>query len=433
MANQLKMADLQSLYALHRAGWSARRIARELNIDRETVGRYLRAAESKPATEAPAGKTTGISASLVGVPALSDPGEHGSPAVASPEADPKPASEAPAGESAALALADNAGPAGEAPAGIGAAGTCQPSAASQPPACSTKPAGSRSGCESFRAVIQAGLDAGLTAQRIYQDLVAEHAYEGSYYSVRRLARKLSAALPLPMRRMECEPGAEAQVDFGRGAWIVGADGKRRGSWVFRIVLSHSRKGYSEAVFRQTADAFLLCLENAFNYFGGAARALVLDNLTPAVKHPDWYDPELSPKMRSFGEHYGIAILPTRPRMPRHKGKIERGIGYVKGNALKQRCFASLAEQNRHLLEWESSVADQRIHGTTRKHVGQLFEAAERGALLPLPPGRFEMFSEGLRGPPRRARGGGAGLLLGAAGVRGAAGLGAVGRAGGARV
>jgi transposase len=128
-------------------------------------------------------------------------------------------------------------------------------------------------------VIQEKLDAGLTAQRVYQDLVTEHDYEGSYYSVRRLARKLSAATPLPCRRMECEAGAEAQVDFGRGAPIVGADGKRKGTWVFRIVLSHSRKAYSEVVTRQTTDEFLGCLENAFVHFGGVPRTLVIDYVT----------------------------------------------------------------------------------------------------------------------------------------------------------
>jgi transposase len=74
-----------------------------------------------------------------------------------------------------------------------------------------------------------------------------------------------------VRRMECAPGQEAQVDFGKGAPIVAADGRRRTSWVFRIVLSHSRKAYSEAVLRQGTDEFLRCLENAFLYFGGVPR------------------------------------------------------------------------------------------------------------------------------------------------------------------
>jgi hypothetical protein len=83
-------------------------------------------------------------------------------------------------------------------------------------------------------------------------------------------------------------------------------------------------------------------------------------------------------------------------MPRHKGKVERGIAYVRGNALKGRQFASLADENRHLVEWEAAVADTRIHGTTRQQVGKVFAEVERAALLPLPAGRFPFFRESQR-------------------------------------
>lgn len=192
------------------------------------------------------------------------------------------------------------------------------------------------------------------------------------------------------------PGEEAQVDFGSGIPITDAQGRRRHTHVFRIVLSHSRKGYSEAVHRQSTDDFLACIENAFVYFGGVPKALVLDNLKAAVQTPDWYDPELNPKLRSFADHYGVAILPTRPRTPRHKGKIESGVGYVKKNALKGRSFASLEEENQCLWRWEETVADRRVHGTTRQQVGKLFAEVERPALRPLPLERFPFFQEGQR-------------------------------------
>jgi transposase len=258
------------------------------------------------------------------------------------------------------------------------------------------PLGSVSAAAPWREVIVQKLEAGLSAQRIYQDLCGDHGYAGSYYSVRRLIRKVTATAPAPFRRMECSAGAEAQVDFGRGAPLVTAEGKRKATWVFRIVLSHSRKGYSEAVSRQTTDDFLRSLENAFAHFGGVPRTLVIDNLRAAVTKADWYDPELCPKVRSFAEHCGIAILPTKPYTPRHKGKIERGIGYVKGNALRGRTFASLADQNQHLQTWEATVADTRIHGTTRRQVKEVFEQAEKPALLPLPACRFDLFQEALR-------------------------------------
>lgn len=360
MANQLRMALVQSIITLHGHGWSRRRIARELGIHRETVGRYVdRPLDgSKPATNAPTG-SGGASVGSEG----SDP--------ARPEG--LPSSNASIGNGAAK-------PASNAPTG----------------STSSRRAGSPSAAARWRSTILDKLDLGLSAQRIYQDLVGDHGYTGSYYSVRRLIKKLSGATPLPFRRMECEPAAEAQVDFGRGAPVVTAQGKRRGTWVFRIILSHSRKGYSEVVSRQTTDDFLRAIENAFAHFGGVPRTLVIDNLRAAVTKADWFDPELNPKVQSFCRHYGIAILPTRPYTPRHKGKIERGIGYVKGNALKGHTFTSLADQNHHLLQWESQVADKRIHGTTRQQVGKVFEEVEKPRLAPQPPARFELFQEALR-------------------------------------
>jgi transposase len=251
-------------------------------------------------------------------------------------------------------------------------------------------------CEPFREVIEAKLEQGLTGQRIWQDLVADDGFKASYSSVKRFLRRLGKATPLPFRRMECAPGEEAQADFGRGALIVGPEGGRRASWVLRVVLSHSRKGYTEALFRQQTEPFLRALENAFYAFGGVPKRLGLDQLRAAVKNPDWFDPELNPKVEAFCRHYGVVILPARPATPRHQGKIERGIGYVKSNALKGHAFASLAEENQHLDDWERRVADLRIHGTTRKQVKDVFERVERPALQPLPPTLFPAFHEATR-------------------------------------
>jgi transposase len=260
-------------------------------------------------------------------------------------------------------------------------------------------------CEPFREVILAKLEQGLSGKRIWQDLVTEHGFPAQYHSVRRYVQKLGRTTPLPFRRMECDPGAEAQIDFGTGAPVIIPDGqplpvgvktRRRRPHVFRVVLSHSRKAYSEVVYRQSTEEFIRCLENAFWHFGGVPQTLVVDNLKAAVLQADWYDPELNPKLRDFCRHYDTVLLPTKPRMPRHKGKIEGGVKYVQSNALKGRVFESLADQNRHLQEWERTVADTRIHGTTQKQVKKCFEEAERSALRPLPVDRFPSFQEGQR-------------------------------------
>lgn len=350
MSNLLKMAKVQSILSLHAQRWSARRIARELGVDRETVGKYVSQQSCGPN---PANLPTGSDESI--------PANLPTP----PGADSKPA--------------------GNLPTGSASSESSVPTSFRRGPANRAEPY-----CET----ILAGVAAGLSAKRIHQDLVGDGAAVG-YDSVRRLIRRLGATPTPPFRRMECAAGEEAQVDFGTGAPIIGPDGKRRKTHVFRLVLSHSRKGYSEATFTQTTDDFLRALENAFRHFGGVPRTLVIDNLKAAVAHPDWFDPELTPKVQSFARHYGTVILPTKPYTPRHKGKVEAGVKYVKNNALKGRTFASLEEQQRHLDEWEATVADTRIHGTTKQQVARLF-AAERAALLPLSIEPFADFREAER-------------------------------------
>lgn len=382
MANQLKMAERQSILTLARLGWSYRRIAAELGLDRDTVSRHVKAAGRGDTDLDPAGpRPPDPNAAIVIT------GSAGSAGGATSMAEvPGLPSTADSGANAAIVITGST-PADSLTPGILPPVASLPSAGDLP--------GRHSQCEPWRAIILQALERGLTARRIWQDLVADHAFAGDYQSVQRFVRRLRQATPLPFRRMECEPGEEAQVDFGKGAPVVTADGKRSRPHLFRIVLSCSRKAYSEVVPRQTTEHFLRAMENAFCSFGGVPRMLVIDNLKAAVTRADWYDPELNPKVVEFCRHYGTAVLPTRPYTPRHKGKVERGVGYAQSNALRGRTFSSLAEQNRFLAEWETSVADTRIHGTTRKQVGSAF-ADEKPALLPLPPGRFPSFQEARR-------------------------------------
>lgn len=361
MANFIKMAIVQSILSLHAQGLSARQIARTLGVGRETVARCLRRHRPAASNEAIAP----IDPARVGLASRGASGAVSNEAIA--------------------------------PTGSGPPEISSETGESSPPPAERAAGGPLSKAARWRDFILQKHAQGLSARRIHQDLREEpEAHEVSYDSVRRLIKRIGAARPLPFRRMECEPGHEAQVDFGAGARIVAPGGKRRKTHVLRVVLSHSRKAYSEACFRQTAEDFLRVLENAFWHFGGAPRTVVVDNLKAAVLKADWFDPELHPKLQSFAAHYGVAILPTKPRTPRHKGKVERGVGYVQDNGLKGRQFASLEAQNEHLARWEATVADTRIHGTTKRHVGKVFAEVERAALRPLPRERFPFFHEARR-------------------------------------
>lgn len=335
--NQLKVNQQQTIATLIKQGWSKRRIARELGLDRATVRKY--AGRSKPATNPQTGSDSKSPTPITG--------SEGAP-------DSKPATNPQTGSP-----------------------------------------GPSSSCEPWRARIEKDWSLGLSVRRIYQDLVVEEGFDGGYHCVYRFVRNLPGGAELPFRRMECEPGLELQVDFGQGAWVI-ENGKRRRPHLFRCVLSHCRKGYSQVVWRQDTESFIRCLENAFREFGGVTATVVIDNLKAGVIKVDLYDPDLNPKLEEFARYYGTCVLPTKPAMPRHKGKVESAIKYAQDNALKGRSFESLAAQNEHLANWERKVADTRIHGTTRLQVGKVFEEIEKAALKPLPVGLFPVFTEAPR-------------------------------------
>ncbi len=357
MANQLAMDKAQAVKHLHQAGYSERRIAEQLGISRNAVRSHLVRKGVAMEQDGPKGTKAPTGLALTG---SDEP--KGTKALTGSEALP--------GEGTKVVAQDSL------------SGEMGFLSASQ--------------CEPYRQVILQKLELGLTAQRIYQDLASEHGFAAKYHSVRRFVAKLSASTEPPFRRLECEPGAEMQVDFGTGARCENRDGKLIKTHVFRAILSHSRKGFSESVTRLTVESFIRVLENAFWRLGGVPKVVVFDNASCAVKHADWYDAELHPKIVEFCQHYGFALVPTRPRTPRHKGKTERGVGYVQDNGLKGKEFESLAAQNVYLDHWEATVADTRIHGTTKKHVGKLFEEVERPLLGALPCERFPFFEEGRR-------------------------------------
>jgi Mu transposase-like protein len=66
-----------------------------------------------------------------------------------------------------------------------------------------------------------------------------------------------------------------------------------------------------------------------------------------------------------------------------KGKDERGVGYVKSNAIAGRRFASWSELEAHLEAWTREVADVRVHGTTGEAPIERFTRDEATALRPL--------------------------------------------------
>ena len=223
----------------------------------------------------------------------------------------------------------------------------------------------------------------LNATKLYAE-VQRQGYAGGVAVVRRFVHPLRPQTSVLVERFETPPGWQARVDW-TACGRLGHDGQPRALSAFVLTLGYSRRQYVEFTVRQDMETFLRCHVHAFHYFGGVPAELLYDNLKTAVDHRladgtiVW-----NTRFRDFADYYGFVPRACRPYRAQTKGKVERGIGYLKGNFLlgldlNQR---TLGELNQAVLAWLGEVADVRIHGTTREQPLARWPA-EQAALGPL--------------------------------------------------
>ncbi len=347
MGNTLRMEKIQQIEVLAELGWSDRAIHKQTGIDRGAIAKYRGRLEARPGVDADLSSGHGEVASEV----PTDLGEED--------------------------------------------GDCQ-----DPPEVSAGPVVlARTNSSAIRPhaeVIGTFFEQRLTAQRIYQDLVEQHGYIGSYDSIKRYVRKLRKHPRRFAERLEHLPGREAQIDFGKATCLVKMDDRYRRPWFFKITLCSSKHAYEELVEKQDLETFLRCQERAFASFGGVPEVVTLDNVKAGVLQPCFFDPVLNRTYLAFATHWGFAANPCQPRKPEHKGVVERDIGYTKHNALDGRRFESLEEGNIFLRHWNERWARTRIHGTTKCQVWKLFCDVEQPLLRPVAEREFEYFHVGVR-------------------------------------
>lgn len=267
------------------------------------------------------------------------------------------------------------------------------SPSASPPTPSPAGGTSTSLCEPHRAFIEAQLRLGRNAMAIYQEMVDEKGFTGGYNSVKRFAARLRVREPEQFDRLNFAPGEEMQVDYGEGApTLVPGTDRYRKPRLFVATLRYSRRSFRRVVWKSGQQVWAELHEQAWRYFGGSCRYVVLDNLKEGVLKPDLYEPKLNTVYAATLAHYEVVADPARVRDPNRKGSVENAIGHTQSTALKGKRFANLQEQNEHLEHWETKWAAPRIHGSERRQVQAMFEE-ERAYLQPLPVRSMQYFRD----------------------------------------
>jgi len=231
----------------------------------------------------------------------------------------------------------------------------------------------------------------MTAKQIWRLFKEERGIEIGYCTMKRyLKAEFQFGAPEVTVRIEVEPGSQAQVDFGYAGMMVDpSSGKLRRAWAFIMILSYSRHRFVRFIFRQDVKSWIDCHIRAFEFFGGIPASVVLDNLRAGVVKADIYDPTLN---RAYGElerHYGFVADPAKAAKAKHKGKVERGVPVVRKHLLAGRSFRDIEEANQRALKWCREEIGMEVHGTTKRRPFEAFQREEAPRLRPLPPEAFE--------------------------------------------
>jgi len=188
-------------------------------------------------------------------------------------------------------------------------------------------------------------------------------------------------------------GERMQVDYaGLKIAVVNPEtGEISQVSVFVAVLPASNYTYAEAQSSENQCNWNNGHVRAIEFFGGVVKIVVPDNLKTGVQKPNYYEPDINPAYQELAEHYRFAVLPTRIKKPKDKGKVENGVQNVERwviAPLRKRTFFSLAEVNQAIRE-QVDLLNNKVMLAVGRSRRQEFEDIDRPNLRPLPEKAYE--------------------------------------------
>lgn len=231
-----------------------------------------------------------------------------------------------------------------------------------------------------------------TAKRVYDRLVEERGFTGSYSTVRRYVRRRRDELATEHDAREAQgfllldwvPG-ECQVDFGQADFRVRGV-VQRGHFL-AVTFPHSNVGLAQVFWGETAECVCQGLRNVFEFAGGVPLRAVFDNATEVGRRIGAVV-TTSGLFRRFAAHYGLDYSFTNPYSGNEKGSVENKVGAIRRNLfVPVPSFFDVRGYNERLLEACLEASRGKDHYRKGEPELALF-GDDRAALSPLPSAPF---------------------------------------------
>ncbi|RYQ40904.1 integrase [Bifidobacterium pseudolongum subsp. globosum] len=188
-----------------------------------------------------------------------------------------------------------------------------------------------------------------TAKRVYDRLVAEHGFDGSYSGVRRYVkawRETNREASDGYLRLEWDPGV-MQVDFGVA--LADVAGRERSVHFLVALLPYSNMRYAVAMPGENAECLCAGLSMVFERMGGVPAVLIMDNATGAGRRDRNGEVTLTHVFAAFVSHHRMEVRFCNPYSGNEKGSVENAVGYLRRNLMVPKPAAESFEQLSRLL------------------------------------------------------------------------------------
>jgi transposase len=234
----------------------------------------------------------------------------------------------------------------------------------------------------YQALIQEWCAQGLRSPRILRELRAR-GYTGGATILKDFLQTLGPRRPPRpvVRRFETGPGLEAQSDWSPYRLTI-AD-RETVVHAFSLVLCYSRRLFVAFFRDERLPTLLWAHQAAFQDHQGLCRRILYDNQTAITLGRVRGQPLWHPTFLAFAHHYGFEPVVGRPGHKERRGKVERPFWYLEEDFLRARTFASWDDLRVQVRHWLDTIANVRVHGTTRRRVDEAY-AEERPTLIALP-------------------------------------------------
>lgn len=231
----------------------------------------------------------------------------------------------------------------------------------------------------------------LTLDQLWREYRQDHpnGYQYSQFCVR--FRQWCKKQNVCMRHTH-KGGEKVFVDYCDGLFITDpVTGIQTPTDLFAGAWGASSYTYTEAVLSQELPSWIESHKRMMAYFGCVPSVVTSDNLKSAVTKACRYEPDLNATYADFAEHYGIALIPARPRKPRDKAIVEAGVRVAQMwilAVLRHRTFTSLAELNAAIWELLEKL-NTRPMKKIKKSRREMFEELDKPNAKPLPATPYE--------------------------------------------